>query len=64
MLVGQLAQQPRRVALQRVVAFRSSKADLKDLQKLMQLRQRRRTGMDMHRYPPFTEETHHRILTE
>jgi hypothetical protein len=66
MLVGQLGEQPRRLALQGFAALRSPEAHLETGQKLRQLRQRRRTGLYIHRYPPFPPEDTmvHRILRE
>jgi hypothetical protein len=65
-LSGQLGEQPRHLTLQRLPAFRPPNADLERSQTRVQLRQPRRTGRYVHRYPPFTIEdtTAHRILSE
>jgi hypothetical protein len=65
-VIGQLGEQAREIALQRFPALRPSEAHLETGQKLRPLRQRRRTGLDLHRYPPVTQKdpTVHQILTE
>jgi hypothetical protein len=55
-LVGQLSKQPGRISLQCFHTFRTAKAHLEGSQEFFQLRQRGRTGMDVHGYPLFAQE--------
>src|SRR5262245_45124601 len=65
-LLGQLGEQPRRIALQRLPACRPPKAHLQRTQKLLKLRHRCRTALGILWYPhfPLEDTTVHRILTE
>ena len=62
-LVGQLGEQPRRIALQGFRPFWPSEAHLEGPQKLFQLRQLGRTGMDVHGHPPFARRIPRRTDT-
>ena len=65
-LIGHLSEQPCGLTLQGVSALRPPKTHLEGPQKFASFRQLGRTGMHLHRYPPFTIEdtTAPRILTE